>query len=182
MIDESVFDGFPALETARLLLGPFQPADAAEILRFFSCERSLRFVPRERLVDDQGAATKLGALTSAFAERNAIWWAFREASDGAFVGYGGLFDINREDRKAEIGYGLHPEFWGSGYATEAIAAIVGFAFDRLRLHRVYGLVDPGNGASIRVLEKLGFDLEGTLRDNAFARGRYWDHCVLAALR
>ena len=178
-IDESVFERFPTLQTERLTLDSFEPNDAADVFRFYSSAESLRYVPRNAFDDPRQGEDKVRSFVDAFGDRSAIWWAFRLRATGDFVGYGGLFAISSEDHHAEVGYGFHPEFWGRGFASEAVGRIVEHGFSRLRLHRIYGLVDPDNGASLQVLAKLGFAREGVLRDAAFARGRYWTQCVLA---
>ncbi len=178
-VNEGVFSKFPTMATDRLVLGPHEAADAPEAFRFYSSEQSLRFVPRDFFCDPQEGVEKVLGFAEAFEEHSAIWWTFRVRVTGEFVGYGGLFDISTEDHNAEVGYGIHPEYWGKGFASEAVRSIVDFGFEKLRLHRIFGLIDPDNGASMRVLEKLGFQKEGVLRDNAFARERYWDHCLYA---
>ncbi len=178
-VNEGVFSRFPTMVTDRLVLGQFEPGDAPEVFGLFASRSWLRYVPREALDDPQQGVEKVRVLTEAFDGHSAIWWAFRQESTGDFVGYGGLFEINREHHKAEVGYGFNPEFWGQGYASEAVRPIVDFGFENLGLHRIYGLIDPDNVASIRVLEKMGFDREGVLKGSAFARERYWDQCLYA---
>jgi len=170
---------FPVLETSRLRLDRLGVGEAPEVFQFFTSDDFLRFIGRERLSEPEQAIEKTRAMSAAFDEGTAIWWAFRLHETNEFVGYGGLFEIDRENRKAEVGYGLRPEHWGRGLATEAVRPIVEHGLGRLGLHRIFGMVDPRNAASIQVLEKLGFQLEGTLRANGFARGRFWDHSVLA---
>jgi ribosomal-protein-alanine N-acetyltransferase len=72
--------------------------------------------------------------------------------------------------------------WGHGYATEAAAAVLGFAFDRLDLHRLAATCDPGNEGSRRVLEKAGLSYEGHLRDCLHIRGEWRDRLLFAAIR
>ena len=178
-VNESAFLKFPKMVTPRLVLGPFESRDAPDVFGFFGSEAWLRYVPRETLDVPEQAVEKVRGMSKAFEERSAIWWTFRAQKTGEFVGYGGLFDINREDHNAEIGYGFNPQCWGQGYASEAVRPIVDFGFENLGLHRIFGLIDPDNVASVKVLEKLGFDREGMLKESAFARERYWDQCLFA---
>lgn len=82
---------------------------------------------------------------------------------------------------AEIGYWLGEEFWGRGIATEAVGAMTRHAFEGRGLVRVYAAVFAWNTASIRVLEKCGYELEGTLRMSAFKAGRFVDQQLYAAI-
>lgn len=180
-VNEEVFSQFPKLGTSRLVLAGLEQIDAPELFKFYSSDESLRFVPRDVFDDPRQGAEKVKVFAGAFEEHEAIWWSFRVKETGRFVGYGGLFEISAEDHNAEIGYGFHPEHWGQGYASEAVRAIVDFGFAGLGLRRIFGMIDPENGASTRVLEKLGFEREGIMRDACFARQRYWDQCLYAKL-
>jgi RimJ/RimL family protein N-acetyltransferase len=82
--------------------------------------------------------------------------------DGQTVGMCGL--VNRPTLDdVDLGYALLPQFCGQGYAVEAGAAVLADARERLGLERIVAIVDPRNGASIRVLEKLGFGFEKMVR-------------------
>lgn len=89
---------------------------------------------------------------------------------------------NYEHRNAELGYWIAIEHWGKGIATEASRPIVDFAFERLGLHRVYASYFAFNPASRRVLEKLGFRHEGTLRGHAYRFGDMVDVEYVGMLR
>jgi len=96
------------------------------------------------------------------------------------VGYVWLFRIERSARRAEIGYWIAPEFQGQGYGSEAAKLIVDYAFDDLNCHRVTARVYEGNEPSSRILESLGFQHEGCLRERGYADGEYLD-CDLYGL-
>ena len=180
-MDKNCFSIFPRLQSDRLILRSFTEDDWSHVFAFNSGEAELRYVPRNPFKTKTEAVEKLNAFINGFTEKKAIWWAFSLAESGEFIGYGGLFDIADECGKAEIGYGLLQQYWNRGYVSEAIDKIVRYGLDDMKLHRIYAYVDPENGASRRVLEKLGFNREGTLRDDQFARGRYFDMDVLARL-
>lgn len=76
--------------------------------------------------------------------------------------------------RAELGYWITPDEWGNGYATEAVTLLVEHAFDRRRLHKLHAHVNGANDGSKRVLEKTGFELEGTFRRDVFVDGSYHD--------
>jgi RimJ/RimL family protein N-acetyltransferase len=82
---------------------------------------------------------------------------------------------------AELGYQLGPAVWGRGYATEAVRAVVTFGFGTVGARRVWARVNPGNGASCRVVEKAGLRREGVLRRCEFAAGEWRDLALYAAL-
>lgn len=107
-------------------------------------------------------------------------WAIDVA--GFAVGGIGLHpdqDVHRYN--AEIGYWLGEEFWGQGIATEAVHAITRYALEQRGLVRVYAAVFEWNRASMRVLEKCGYEFEGTLRMSVFKAGRFVDQRLYAKL-
>lgn len=88
----------------------------------------------------------------------------------------GAVEINIRDHfnlEGEIGYIIHPEYWGQGYATEAASLILDFGFANLKLHRVFATCDPNNIASSKVLEKIGMYKEGILREHMRLRNGGW---------
>lgn len=86
------------------------------------------------------------------------------------LGLIGLHSIDFHSRNAELGYFLGPEHWGKGYATEAVSLAVTYAFDWLNLRKLYARVFGSNLASIRVLEKNGFELVGRLKKHQYVPG------------
>ncbi len=103
------------------------------------------------------------------------------SSDGAFLGWCGLTRYNPDYRSASLGYCLTDAAWGHGYATEAAGALLQWAFESLDLNRVQAEADTRNAASARVLEKLGFVREGTLREDCVVDGDVSDSWVYGLL-
>jgi ribosomal-protein-alanine N-acetyltransferase len=180
-MNAEVFDFMPRLQTNRLEFRQMGTDDADLLFRFNSDPEALAYVPRAPFTEISQAEQKLAESLDGYQNRTSIWWVFRLTETGERIGYGGLFGINHEHNSAEIGYGLLPPYWGQGYAGESVERIVSFGFGSLELHRIYGLVVPGNTASEKILENLDFAREGVLRDNQFARGRYFDMAVYARI-
>ena len=86
-----------------------------------------------------------------------------------------------DDIEANIGYEFDPKHWNQGYATEAAHAIVDFGFAHFGVHRVWADCVAENTGSAHVLEKLGMQLEGHLREKEYFKGRYWDALIYAVL-
>jgi RimJ/RimL family protein N-acetyltransferase len=89
---------------------------------------------------------------------------------------------NPDYRSATMGYCLDEAAWSQGFATEAAGALLQWAFDTLDLNRVQAETDTRNTASSRVLEKLGFIREGTLREDCIVQGEVSDTWVYGLLR
>jgi ribosomal-protein-alanine N-acetyltransferase len=155
--------------------------DANLLFSFNSSIENLTFVPRTPFRSIEEAEVLLAKFLKSMNEQKSIWWSFQDKKTGHTIGYGGLFDIDKENRRAEIGYGLLKEFWGKGFASSIAFCITNYGFSELKLHRIFGLVDIDNKASIRVLEKNGYLSEGIMRDYFFARSKYFDMCLMAKL-
>ncbi|MHA2126749.1 MAG: GNAT family N-acetyltransferase [Promethearchaeota archaeon] len=91
------------------------------------------------------------------------------------IGFIGLADIHWLNRNAKLFYSIgEKEYWGQNLATEATKLIVEYGFNELNLHRIYASVFLPNKASHRVLEKAGFNLEATIKEEAYVDGMYID--------
>ena len=99
------------------------------------------------------------------------------ADDEAFLGWCAVGGYDEDFRLATVTYVLARHAWGQGYATEAMAAVVDWAYQNLDLNRLQTEVDTRNPPSARVLEKLGFTREGTLRENCIVDGDVSDSWI-----
>jgi RimJ/RimL family protein N-acetyltransferase len=154
---------FP-IETDRLLLRPFTLDDAQALHAVWGDPAAARFGgpgwPRPETVDD--TRRYLEPIVAGQAARGYASWAVIEKATGRLVGDCGLFPADGAGPDVELAYGLAPDVWGRGYASEAAAACLRVGFEHLCVERIVADVDPANAASIRVLEKIGMRLE---RDN-----------------
>ena len=94
------------------------------------------------------------------------------------------FQLGRDIARisAEMGYWLSEEFWGRGFATRVVTAVSDWAFDNYKLTRIFAFAFSPNAASIRVLEKAGFEREGLLRRSAIKNGVILDQILYAKLK
>lgn len=104
-----------------------------------------------------------------------------EREDGVLMGYTSLKRVEPEDRNAEFGIALGPEYWNQGYGTDATRTMLRFAFMEINLHRVLLRVLDDNARARRVYEKCGFVVEGRLREARFSNGRWHDKIVMGIL-
>lgn len=105
-----------------------------------------------------------------------------ETKEGVHIGNIGIHDIDWKNRQGELGIFIGERtYWGLGYGSDAIKALLRFAFDELNLHRVYLLVFAYNQRAIRCYRKCGFQQEGVLRDALYRDGRYHDLLVMSVL-
>jgi RimJ/RimL family protein N-acetyltransferase len=106
-----------------------------------------------------------------------------ETDEGVHIGNIGLHDIDWKNRNAFLGIVIgEREYWGRGYGTDAVLALLGFAFGEMNLHRIHLSVYEFNERAIRCYEKCGFRQEGCAREALFRDGRYHNGLLMAVLR
>lgn len=177
------------LTTSRLLLRDLVPSDAEalnEIERNPDVVRYMSFDPQTP--EQTVARLERVALTQAETPRTTYDLAIVmrtepgiEGAAPALIGRCGLAIRRPEHREAELWYVLHPDRRGCGYASEAVRALLGFAFGTLGLHRVYADCDPRNTASCALAQRAGMTLEGVLRENYWLKGEWCSSNVYAML-
>lgn len=99
------------------------------------------------------------------------------------IGHISLYGIKRFPySSAFVGYAMDEHYTGKGIATEAVKLVIQFAFDYLNLHRIEAFIAPENKKSIRVVEKMGFQQEGLMRELLYINGKWVDHYMYALLQ
>lgn len=170
----------PTLVTARLRLRPFTDSDADELFALQSNAHVLRYWDSppwtERTRADQFIVRSREMAEDESGVRVAI------ERDSVFLGWCTFNSWDPEFRSASLGFCFNEDAWGHGYATEAAGALLAWAFDTLDLNRVQAEADTRNAPCARVLEKLGFRLEGTLREDCIVNGDVSDSWVFGLLR
>jgi RimJ/RimL family protein N-acetyltransferase len=172
----------PTLPTARLCLRPFAQGDADALFAVHSSAYVLRYWDAAPWTDRDRTDHFIAACRQMAEEGSGARLAVERTSDGAFIGWCALNRWNPEFRSASLGYCFDDAVWGHGYATEAASALLRWAFDTLDLNRVQAETDTRNAASARVLEKLNFKREGTLREDCVVNGEVSDSWVYGLLR
>jgi ribosomal-protein-alanine N-acetyltransferase len=170
------------LETERLILREFEESDLQAIQEYASDPEVVRYM-------EWGPNTEKDArefLQRAFDQRQKqprsdYGLAVVLKSENQLIGSGGIHIVNADHKEAELGYCFNRRFWGQGYATEAARAFVALGFAELGLHRIYATCDPANVASARVMEKIGMQREGHLRDHRWMKGKWRDSYLYAIL-
>jgi RimJ/RimL family protein N-acetyltransferase len=173
---------YPVL-TERLSLRPLEPSDAPALLAYRSLPEVARYVPFEPMTLEVIEARLAGqwARRELDDEKQSLTLGVVRQDTGRLVGDVILFWHSREHRGGEIGYTLHPDSAGRGFATEAAHAVLHLGFDELGLRRIIGRLDPRNDASARVLTRLGMRQEAYLVQNEWFKGIWADEADYAML-
>lgn len=168
-------------ETARLIARRFGPRDLGPFVAMRDDPEVSRYQSWERYSEDDGRRFIAEMATLQPGDPGWFQFALEDKATGSFIGDCGLFIDGDDRRLARIGYTIARPFWNSGLATETVAALTAFAFERFGLHRVTASVDPRNVASCRVLEKAGFLKEAHFRQSEWFKGHWADDAIYARL-
>ncbi len=171
------------LETERLLLRPFGPDDLEALFAIQADESVARWLyndPRTLVETRELLARKIGGA-ALHGEGEWLSAAAVLRTTGELVGDVSLHWASEAHGQGELGFVVHPEHQGRGYATEASRPLLDFAFGPLGLHRVIGRLEPRNTGSARVLEKLGMRREAHLVENEWIKGEWQSELVYAIL-
>lgn len=183
---ESAYDDIPVADClptmwgwAGLKLRWLTAADTPALLEIFSDPEVVRYTSLPVHETEADIQRLLGDIQRGFLDGSLFQWGV-EIED-RIVGTCTLARINRAHKRAEVGFILGRAFWGRRVMSRALPLLISFAFDQLRLHRLEADVDPRNTASIRILEKSGFQREGLMRERYFSAGEWQDGIMYALL-
>jgi ribosomal-protein-alanine N-acetyltransferase len=169
------------IRTERLVLRPTDPADALAALDIYSDDATMEFWSNEPISTLAEAKLLIQEDVKWAASESTCNWAIALPDSNQYIGKISLFQISKQNRRAEVGYLLGRQHWGKGYMTEALTAVLPYAFDELKLHRIEVDTDPENAPSLALLNKFGFVREGLFKDRWFVHGIWHDSVMLALL-
>ncbi len=153
----------------------FEIADTEHIIRHLNNEKVIKYL-----------TTK---IPYPYTANDASWWINTGSKEGITKAidvhgkFAGVISVAigefQHSRSAEIGYWLGEEFWGKGVASEAVEQMTNQVFSSTEIVRLFAPVFDPNNASIRVLEKCGYELEGIFKKSVFKNGEFYNEHVYA---
>lgn len=151
----------PTIETARLTLRGFVPEDIDRLAVILSDSEVMRYMPGGEPRTREQSERALTGIFEHWEMHGFGWWAVVHRSDAELIGWCGLTMIDEPPVTVdvEVAYLLDRPYWNKGFATEGAHASLRYAFDELELQRIIALAIPENGASRRVMEKIGMQYE-----------------------
>lgn len=177
-----VFSHLPPLETPRLLLRPLKMSDSQDVFAYSRDPEVARHVLWDAHETIGQTRAYLRYILKQYRNGEPSTYGIVLKDTGRVVGTIGFMWLNTENRSTEIGYSLARSCWNRGLMTEAVRAVLGMAFDTLKLHRVEAQHETDNPASGRVMLKAGMRREGTMRGRLWNKGKFVDVEVYAILR
>ena len=171
-----------ALRAGDYRLTPLADSDAHDLLILFGDPLVVEFMDIEPLRHISEARDIVAWARELAGLDRGLRWSIRREGQADLIGTVGfnLLEFER-GKRGEIAYDLARAEWGRGVMSAILPHVLAFGYENLGLRRLEAMVTVGNRASCRLLERHGFALEGTLRDYAFWKGRFWDQLIYARL-
>ncbi|QES88280.1 GNAT family N-acetyltransferase [Rhizosphaericola mali] len=175
-----MFEKFPTLQTRRLNLIEIKQNHLSDIFQLFSDEKVTEFYNIIRLSKIEEAQKIVDWFHNRYKDNLGIRWGISLKDHNSIIGTIGYNNFTPKHR-ANIGYDLQSEYWNNGYITEALRTVIKFGFNQLQVNRIEAEVMEGNIISEKVLDKVGFQNEGTLRDWMFWNDKYFNMKMFSLL-
>jgi [ribosomal protein S5]-alanine N-acetyltransferase len=175
------FKPFPNLASDRLFLRAIVKDDKEEIFALRSNPAVMKYICRPPAQSVEEAEAFINKITKDIKEKDLLYWGITLKVDNTLIGTICLWNISRENHRAELGYELMPEFHGQGLMQEAFTKVVDYAFNTLKFHSLEANVDPRNKKSIHLLKRNDFVREAYFKENIVFNGKFLDTAIYAKI-
>lgn len=172
----------PELSSPRLVLRWLEPDDASALFRIYSDPEAMKYWSSLPMTSEGDAHALLDGIAAGLEEGRLFEWGVALQESDEVIGTVTLASLDGANKRAEIGFMLDRAMWRRGYMSEALRTLLDYAFGALGLERIEADVDPRNESSLRLLERLGFQREGYLRERWRVGGGVQDTVLLGLLR
>jgi len=172
----------PTLQTERLILRDFKEEDWRDIHEYDADAETVKYMPFGPNTEDETKAFINKTIDRRKESPRLIYnFAMVIKSDNKVIGSFAINITDLANKEAMIGYLLNRNYWNQGYTTEAARSVLAFGFEQLGLHRIIASCDPANTGSYRVMEKLGMQREGYMREEKLFKGVWRDFLLYSIL-
>lgn len=182
METQDIFRNLQTLETERLILRKMTLEDAEDMFEYASDPDVAKYTTWDTHQSVKDTKFFLNTVVERYKNRQITDWGIVHKGEEKLIGTGGFAECHLFHSRAEIGYALSRKYWRQGYMSEAVTAIVKFGFQTMNLNRIEARCEVDNIASARVMEKVGMQFEGILRQHIFTKGKYCDLKIYSILR
>jgi ribosomal-protein-alanine N-acetyltransferase len=175
------FHQIPRIRTSRLLLRALHPTDMEALFFLRSDEEVMRYIDRPRAQQLHDIKIFIEQANADIEERTGLTWGICFPDQNTLFGYIGYWRMQPSNYRAEVGYALHPDYQGKGFAREALEAVIDFGFNQMGLHSIEANINPDNDASRQLLLRCGFVKEAYFRQNYLFNGQFLDSEIYSLL-
>lgn len=174
--------GFPNLKTERLLLREHNISDVIPYFTILSDEASVRYYGKMPLNNTTEAAEEIEMFHNRFEQGYLIKWAIVSEAFQKYVGSVGAFGFSDPHSRVTISCILGKQYWGMGFAYEALDEVLEYLFNKRQINRVQLYVDPVNHNAVNLFLRLGFQQEGLLREYEYEYGAPINLVIMSLLK
>lgn len=180
---KDIFGDLPTLETKRLLLRKYKKEDMDDLYEYASDEEVTRYLTFETYKNMEDANQYIQTLLEKYRNGNEVSpWAIEWKQNHKMIGSIGINQWDIENYYIQIGYVLNKKYWNQGIMTEALKAVIDFAFKNMNIERIELTHDVRNIGSGKVMLKNGLKQEGILRKSKYIKGEFIDRSYYSILR
>ena len=169
------------LDTDDLHLRPLRMSDAQGMYEILSDAQSMKYWSNKPVTSIEEAKQFLYEDLDSDANGNSLCWAVTFRGQHELIGKCILFNFSPKNFRAEVGFILNRKYWRRGLMQQTLEALIKFAFNDLKLHRLEADTDIENAGSQALLEKLGFKREGLFRERWYVYDQWADSVMYALL-
>lgn len=172
---------FPQLESDRLQLTEVKEEYVPFIFDIFSNPEVVKYYGMNAFERMEQAEGIVQNFRQGYETKRSMRWGIVIKETAQFIGTIGLNNLNLGSKRAEIGFEIHPDYWRNGYTYEAAFPVLDYSFKELKLQRMGAVTFVDNVASQGLLEKIGFQHEGTLRNYLYQNNESYDGLLFSIL-
>ncbi|WP_309721334.1 GNAT family N-acetyltransferase [Armatimonas sp.] len=165
----------------RVCLRSLTDTDTQALFSYYSDPEAMRYWAWPAYTEVAQAQKLLTEAQEGSPEAGYLAWGIAQRTGNALLGTCSLYRIDLNNGRAEIGYLLGRPHWGQGLASEAVVLAIDYAFTTLGLRRLEADIDPRNVGSHKLLERLGFERDGYLRERWCVAGEISDSALYGLL-
>lgn len=162
-----IFDKFPTIETKRFWLREAKEEDYLDVYEIYSSEEAVKYQDMKNMTTFEQAKKSIMSFKKGFKEKRFIRWCIEDKNTNKVVGTITLHDFDFDESKVQIGYMLNIKYWRRNIMTECGLEVLKYAFEALKFKSIQAYIHPGNIASIKLNEKLGFINKKIIKEVVF---------------
>lgn len=169
------FTVFPEMETDRLILREHSLEDAQAWFNLRNNPSVMQYIDRDSPKDIAEVESYINGLISGFEQGESVGWVMAlKDNPSKMIGNVVFWRMDLANHRTEIGYLLDPECWRKGLVSEALKAVISFAFEEMKFHSIEANINPKNQASRAILLKHGFVKEAYFKQDYYFNGKFLD--------
>jgi [ribosomal protein S5]-alanine N-acetyltransferase len=178
-----IYKGAPMIETQRLILRKMEMNDANRMFDYiFSDHRVMDNLIKGPHKSISETINRLTEITNQYVSEKFCYWGIEVKDSGELIGTIDLYNINEDTENCEVGYDIGFNWWNQGYGTEALHAVVEFAFRFMNIHKISATHGIDNPASCKIMLKVGMKREGIIRHMIRKNNQYKDCGIYGILQ